>query len=222
MLAHVCNLKEFKVFAGPDLDSLQLCLHSGLNNDTEPEAFPPSQPQLPVKFVKIVPIAAWGSNFNFSIWHVQLNGWDTPEAVKAAYNAYQSALQRTTTRKVLKYLRDCGHQEAFSSLLKATQVSLEDPLVSQLWQALNVEAYEQAEELLQTQFTANPAIFDEYLHNSVPYVAKWERLDGKSGKIDGSVFLLSFLMSFSSFSKTIMIPLNFWMKMEISGWLNII
>ncbi len=172
------------MFAGPDLESLQLCLHSGLNNDTEAESFPPAQPQLPVRFIKIVPIAAWGSNFNFSIWFVELHGWDTVEVVKTAFNAYQASLQRTTTRKVLKYLRDCGHREAFESLLKATAVPLEDPIISELWKSLHAGAFEEAEALLQAQFTANPSIFDEYLHNSVPYVAKWERLDGKPSKFE--------------------------------------
>lgn len=185
-------MKEFKVYAGPDLDSLQLCLHSGLNNDTESESFPllytgngnginSNVPLLPVLFIKIVPIAAWGSNFNFSIWFVQLNGWDAEETVKTAYQSYRSALQCATTRKVLKYLRDCGYQEAFESLLKTSQVSLEHPVISELWNSLHAGAYEQAEQLLQTQFASNPAIFDEYLHDRVPYVAKWERLDGRRG-----------------------------------------
>ena len=36
---HVCNLKEFKVYAGLTLESLVEILHSGLRNDSEPETF---------------------------------------------------------------------------------------------------------------------------------------------------------------------------------------
>lgn len=37
--AHVCNLKEFKVYGGVSPDSLVELLHAGLRNDPEPETF---------------------------------------------------------------------------------------------------------------------------------------------------------------------------------------
>lgn len=174
----MCNLKEFKVFVGPDLESLQLIIHSGLNNDTEAESFPPNpaHQQIPVKFIKVVPIAAWGSNFNFSIWFLEVRGWTAEETVRQALTAYKSTKERHTTRLVLKYLRDGNFTDAFNSLQAATGVALEDPSVSQLWSLLRENRFEEAEQLITHLYSANPAIFDEYLHSSVPYAAEWECL----------------------------------------------
>ena len=36
---HVCNLKEFKVYGGLELNNMTEVLHAGLRNDSEPEAF---------------------------------------------------------------------------------------------------------------------------------------------------------------------------------------
>lgn len=51
---------------------------SGLRNDDEAETFPVrhrvGEAVLPCQYVKIVPLLAWGANFNFSIWFVLLRG----------------------------------------------------------------------------------------------------------------------------------------------------
>lgn len=166
------------MFVGPDLDSLQLVIHSGLNNDTEAESFPPNpiHQQIPVKFIKVVPIAAWGSNFNFSIWFLEVRGWTGEESVRQALTAYKSTQERQTTRLVLKYLRDGNFTDAFNSLKTATGVALEDESVSQLWSLLRDNRFEEAEELIGRLYASNPGIFDEYLHGSVPYSAQWECL----------------------------------------------
>lgn len=188
---HVCNLREFKVYAGPDLDSLHLIVHSGLSNDTEPESFPPDWSlaqrgasvsaaplECPVQYIKIVPIAAWGSNFNFSIWFVELRGWDAEEPVESALQAFRAAKETATTRLVLKFLRDRGHDDAFHALQQQTACALEDPVATRLHQLLlHSTTLPDAEALLQTLFLQNPQIFDEYIHNHVSYVANWTRLD---------------------------------------------
>lgn len=76
---HVCNLKEFKVFVGLTLDHMVEVLSSGLRNDEEPETFPVTHKIaqnviIPCRFIKIVPMAAWGANFNFSIWFLKCIG----------------------------------------------------------------------------------------------------------------------------------------------------
>ena len=73
---HVCNLKEFKVFGGINTTNMTELLHSGLRNDSEPETFSlvhKSEGVLfPCQYIKIVPLLAWGANFNFSIWFIEL------------------------------------------------------------------------------------------------------------------------------------------------------
>ena len=89
---HVCNLKEFKVFGGQTPDNMIEILHSGLRNDSEPETFTlkykGNNIVFPCKYIKIVPLVAWGQNFNYSIWYVELRGNDSPVAVEKAYNEY--------------------------------------------------------------------------------------------------------------------------------------
>lgn len=53
---------------------------SGLNNDSVPETFDLKHVlgnegnYFPVRYIKILPLQSWGPSFNFSIWHVRLNG----------------------------------------------------------------------------------------------------------------------------------------------------
>lgn len=188
LIVHVCNLKEFKVFAGPSLDSLHLILHIGLNNDTIPESFPPNYSlsslpdklSFPVKFVKIVPMAAWGSNFNFSIWYIELRGWTdgggSSGLVKAALDEYNRVKEEETTRLVLKFLRQHRHSAAFDALQNDSPVKLEDPLVTQLHLLINQNRLIEAESLLIDLYNKDNCIFNQYLHDNVPYEVHWTRL----------------------------------------------
>ena len=51
---------------------------SGLRNDDEAETFPVRHrvgtTVFPCQYVKIVPLLAWGANFNYSIWYILLRG----------------------------------------------------------------------------------------------------------------------------------------------------
>lgn len=188
-IVHVCNLKEFKVYAGPTLDSLHLILHTGLNNDTVPESFPPDYSlsglpdklPFPVRFVKIVPLAAWGSNFNFSIWYIELRGWadtldPTSNLVRAAMDEYNRVKEEETTRLVLKFLRQHRHTAAFTALQSDVPVQLEAPAVTQLHTLISQNRLTEAEALLVDLYTQDPAVFDQFLQTSVPYEVHWTRL----------------------------------------------
>lgn len=185
----MCNLKEFKVFAGPSLDSLHLILHTGLNNDTIPESFPPDYSlsalpdklPFPVRFVKIVPLAAWGSNFNFSIWYIELRGWSESSSacsglVKAALDEYTRVKEQETTRLVLKFLRQHRHTVALSALQADVPVQLEAPIVTQLHVLITQNRLKEAEALLIGLYSQNPRVFDQFLHTQVPYEVQWTRL----------------------------------------------
>lgn len=193
-VVHVCNLKEFKVFAGPSLDNLHLILHTGLNNDTLPESFPPnyslaSLPPFPVQYLKIVPLAAWGSNFNFSIWYVELKGWEDSALsasssnnhtgtalVQAALGEYTRTKEVQTTRLILKFLRQHHHLDAFNSLQSSSGIQLEAPVVTQLHALLAKNQLQQAEQLLIDLYAHDPRIFDQYLHEHVPYTVQWNKM----------------------------------------------
>lgn len=183
----MCNLKEFKVYAGPSLDSLHLILHTGLNNDTIPESFPPnyslsSLPDklpFPVKFIKVVPMVAWGSNFNFSIWYIELRGWSDGAdfgLVKAALDEYRRVKEQETTRLVLKFLREHHHLAAFDALQNDSPVKLEAPIVTRLHSLINQSRLVEAESLLIDLYFKDSTIFDQYLHEKVPYEVHWTKL----------------------------------------------
>lgn len=198
-LVHVCNLKEFKVYAGPSLDSLHLILHTGLNNDTVPESFPPDYSlsglpdklSFPIQYIKIVPLAAWGSNFNFSIWYVEVRGWDSSSSsstgnydfVKAALDEYNKTRELETTRLVLKFLRSHNHSDALFALQTSSGVKLESPEVSQLHSLISQNRLIEAESLLLALFAHSPTIFDQYLHETIPYETRWTRMYTKGRKL---------------------------------------
>lgn len=67
-------------------DNMWEMAHTGLKNDTEAEVisvkFKASGVLLPVKFITIRPLLAWGANFNFSIWYLQLLGYGGQQSVE--------------------------------------------------------------------------------------------------------------------------------------------
>lgn len=76
---HACLLRHFPFFLG-------------LRNDNEPETlalkYKTNAIVFPCQYIKIVPLMAWGANFNFSIWHVQVKGIPDPEMVQETYLQY--------------------------------------------------------------------------------------------------------------------------------------
>lgn len=141
---------------------------------------------MPVLFVKIVPVAAWGSNFNFSIWFVELRGWQDEEPlcsgnlVDEALREFKKSHTHETTRLVLKFLRQNHHTEAFAALQADSQIQLEAPLVTQLHTLLTEKRYGESEELLRGLYQQDPTVFDEFLHEQVPYTAAWTPLTPSS------------------------------------------
>ncbi|CAE1255868.1 MKLN1 [Acanthosepion pharaonis] len=81
-----------QVFGGPTDDHMIELLESGLKNDHVPETFYPlneiDDNHFPVRYLKIVPLQAWGPSFNFSIWYIEIRGIDDTAAVKPCLNWY--------------------------------------------------------------------------------------------------------------------------------------
>ena len=73
-------------------------LHSGLRNDSEPETFALSfmanglvstfNKHVPCQYIKIVPLLAWGANFNFSIWYIELRGINDHSVIQKSYKDF--------------------------------------------------------------------------------------------------------------------------------------
>jgi hypothetical protein len=67
-------------------------LHSGLKNDSEKESFQVKYKAngvvFPCLYIKICPLLAWGANFNFSVWFVELMGISQVDSVQKIYKDY--------------------------------------------------------------------------------------------------------------------------------------
>lgn len=82
--AHPCNLKDFKLYGSqtsrdPNSSAWIRILRGGLRNDSQMEYFETRWTTadgvpFPVRYVKLVPIATHSPNYNFSVWHIALEG----------------------------------------------------------------------------------------------------------------------------------------------------
>ncbi|KAJ3316887.1 Muskelin 1, intracellular mediator containing kelch motif [Boothiomyces sp. JEL0866] len=175
---HVCNLKEFKVFGGLDESNMNELLHAGLHNDSEQETFALKHifngVQVPCLYIKIVPLLAWGANFNFSIWYVELRGHNQPDIVEKAYKEYTNYKETEVVRLCLKHFRQRNYIECFNSVQNQTGLQLEHPLLTELHHRLVVDGdFENAELLLNQAIERN--LFDNYI-SDLPYKPKWTRV----------------------------------------------
>ncbi|XP_070558105.1 muskelin-like [Ptychodera flava] len=172
---HVCNLKKFKMYGGLNEDNMMELLQSGLKNDHIKETFELKHKiedhVFPCRYIKIVPIMSWGPSFNFSIWYVQLNGYDSPEMVQPCLKWYNQYREREAIRLCLKHFRQHNYSEAFESLQKKTKISLEHPLLTELHNALVLNGdFDKCEEI--TEKAVNDGLFNHYI-NQLDYKPKW-------------------------------------------------
>ncbi|KFH65087.1 hypothetical protein MVEG_08568 [Podila verticillata NRRL 6337] len=179
---HVCNLKEFKVFGGLTSSNMTELLHTGLRNDHEPETFllkhKTNSIVFPCQYIKIVPMMAWGPNFNFSVWHVEVKGIPDPELVQETYFQYINFRETESVRLCLKHFRQRKLFDAFKALQERTNIQLEDPLLTSLHRELVVKGnFKRAEELMAK--AAERGLFDEYIR-AYDYKPIWKRLRSNS------------------------------------------
>ncbi|KAF9976699.1 Muskelin 1, intracellular mediator containing kelch motif [Actinomortierella ambigua] len=149
-----------------------------LRNDHEPETFllkhKANTVVFPCQYIKIVPLVAWGPNFNFSVWFVEVKGIDDPELVQETYFQYINFRETESVRLCLKHFRQRKLTEAFRELQQRTQIPLEDPLLTELYDELVVKGnFKRAEELMVE--AADRHMFDDYSKN-YEYKPIWRRL----------------------------------------------
>jgi len=67
---------------------------------------------MPVRYIKVVPLVAWGSpraQFNFSIWHVALDGVSDHPYVTAKVSEFEKLQHHEAIRLCLKYVQHPPH-----------------------------------------------------------------------------------------------------------------
>ncbi|KAG0236670.1 Muskelin 1, intracellular mediator containing kelch motif [Actinomortierella wolfii] len=156
----------------------------GLRNDHEPETFllkhKANTVVFPCQYIKIVPLMAWGANFNFSVWFVEVKGIDDPEIVQETYFQYINFRETESVRLCLKHFRQRKLIEAFRELQQRTQILLEDPILTELYHELVVKGnFKRAEEIMLE--AANRNMFEEYSKN-FEYKPIWRRQGGPGAR----------------------------------------
>ncbi|KAI8332241.1 muskelin-like protein [Chlamydoabsidia padenii] len=176
--AHVCNLKEFKIYGGYSDKNLMELLHTGLKNDTEPETFDLrihcQQLVFPIQYLKIVPLSTFGANFNYSIWFVQVDGIQDCTLLKKIVTQYQNYQEIQTTRLCLKHFRQRNMMNLFQLLQERTGVELEHPLLTELHSQLVLQGDFEGTERLLSQLL-DQGVFQQYVKNAL-YKANWRRI----------------------------------------------
>lgn len=134
---------------------------------------------VPALYVKVVPLACWGSAFNYSIWYVEFGGEYDPLKVIPVQRQYRAHLQHQSWRLCLKFLREQPQmQDAFAQLQQRTGVALEDALASELFdQIVHRGDYGAAEATLGGALRHQEGLFDEYIEERIPYRAHWARIN---------------------------------------------
>ncbi|KAJ2745700.1 hypothetical protein GGI20_001975 [Coemansia sp. BCRC 34301] len=176
---HVCNLKEFKVYGGMTQDDMVEILYSGLRNDSEPETISLKQRvhgyYIPSQYIKIQPLLAHDQKFNFSIWHVELRGTMEARVMQHITADFNRLREREAVRSCLKFFRDRSLDSAFNALQQQTSVSLEAPVLANIYSALVERAdYGQTEGLL---FQAERDGVFASCTASIPYASVWKQVD---------------------------------------------
>ncbi|XP_034476504.1 muskelin isoform X2 [Drosophila innubila] len=167
--SHVCNIKKFRVFGGLEDDHMVLLLEGGLKNDNIPEVFnlrcmtEDGSENLPILYLKIVPLLSWGPSFNFSIWYIELHGQDDPMYTCARMKSYNTLRETEIIKLCLKHFRQQGYMKAFGALQEQTNVRLEHPLISELHKYLVVQGHFERAELFIADCIED-GLMDEYLH----------------------------------------------------------
>ncbi|KAI0239365.1 hypothetical protein L0F63_003758 [Massospora cicadina] len=175
---HVCNLKELKVYGGVNVGDMEELLSDGLRNDTIPETFSLKHTYkngaFPCKFIKIVPLAAFGPSFNFSIWHVRLQGIDDPDVIGRAHKEFNLYREREAVRLCLKYFRQRNYTDAFRALERQSGMELEDPQLTALYRVVVEEGDFAAAEAMIVDASSR-GYFQEYC-SKLPYRTQWRRI----------------------------------------------
>ncbi|KAF9427905.1 Muskelin 1, intracellular mediator containing kelch motif [Entomortierella beljakovae] len=117
---------------------------------------------------------AWGANFNFSVWHVEVKGIPDAELVQDTYFQYINFRETESVRLCLKHFRQRKLFDAFKALQERTNIHLEDTLLTKLHNELVVRGnFKRAEELITE--AAERGLLNDYI-NTYDYKPIWKRL----------------------------------------------
>lgn len=169
---HVCNVKKMRISVSEDDITYREVLYGGLKNDTEMETFnlqTMDETYFIAQYLKVEPLAAWGINFNYSIWFIELRGLSNVEEF-VQHN--ERVVFRRSLKNCLKFLRANGFRDMCEELENRSNERLEDEVVRKIRGLLETHEYERVEEVLDT---VNPSMFQGFIDSS-PYTLSWTEI----------------------------------------------
>lgn len=144
---------------------------------------------IPCRYLRIEPIAAWGSNFNFSIWHIKLFGIDNPSHVMKLAQEWNDSNLVDSWRLSLKFLREqIGQHDIYKQLEELSPRPLEDALVSALYEKIVLNKdFEGAELIIKSQ---GIDLFKDYVEgeNHTSPIPIWTLLERNECNSNGNTF----------------------------------
>ncbi|KAI8333811.1 Muskelin N-terminus-domain-containing protein [Chlamydoabsidia padenii] len=177
--SHVCNVKEFKVYGGMDPTNMTELLSQALQNHNKPEVFRLrciyQNLVIPIQYIKIVPISTFSTNFNYSIWYLELLGIDNPDITCRVMNEYENYKEKEAIRLCMKYFRQRDMGDVFQLIKQRTGVELENPILTRLHTALVKEGNFELAESLVEQVDAQYNIFQSFTQKT-KYQPIWQQL----------------------------------------------
>ncbi|CAO3593221.1 unnamed protein product [Absidia cylindrospora] len=177
--SHVCNVKEFKVFGGMDPNNMSELLYQVLQNHNKPEVFKLRYTYqdlvIPIQYIKIVPVSTFSTNFNYSIWYLEILGVDDPGITRRVLDAYENFKEKETIRLCMKHFRQRNMGDIFQLIKQRSGVELENPLLTRLHTALVKEGDFELAQALVEQADLQYGIFQTFTQNT-KYEPLWQQL----------------------------------------------
>ncbi|KAH9412045.1 putative muskelin [Ordospora pajunii] len=193
---HVCNIKKMKISISEDGLRYREVFYGGLRNDTEMETFNLKildDIYMIARYIKIEPLAAWGINFNYSLWFVELRGITDIDTL-ANYN--QQVVFQRTLRRCLAFLRDNGFRDIYKELESRCGHKSKGSAAKKIRSLLEQNMHDEAEAFIES---LDPSVFQEFIDNSA-YALVWAEIPKKDVwpcergghqmvEMDGSIYL---------------------------------
>ncbi|KAH7339322.1 Muskelin N-terminus-domain-containing protein [Rhizoctonia solani] len=192
MKTHPCNVSAFRVYGGPGTKESEMheLIRGKLRDDDIPQTFtlnyktPGAGVPFACRYIKICPISPHGSSYNMSIWHVGLSGVVDDEFTKRLHEGYMKHKDTLALLLVLKHLRRSNFQTAHASLLSQTGLRTEHPKITQLHDALVLNADLATTEELVRSIAGEEGLFEHCARVSPP-ACVWKKItpEGDAGKV---------------------------------------
>lgn len=140
-------------YPSTNTESSPLCIFKGgLRNDSAPEKFPMKYLHkntfVMSRYIKIKPLQAWGVNFNFSFWFIQIHGIERKDIVLRCIEHNYLYLTGECYKMILKYLKEQNKYKTLKALQEESGMNHEPEIKDKMRVLLESGNFEELEKLM--------------------------------------------------------------------------